>query len=100
MGAQIAKKILFNGKLIAQTGIAVGGTDVGLEIGGVDKIIVRHPITKQPYIPGSSIKGKMRSLLEKTHQGNNINRRQGNSRVHLCDPRQVSQPCEICTVFG
>jgi CRISPR-associated protein Csm3 len=35
-----------------------------MSIGGVDKGVVRNPATGQPYIPGSSLKGKMRSLIE------------------------------------
>ena len=36
----------------------------GLHIGGIDKAVVRNPLTGRPYIPGSSLKGKIRSLLE------------------------------------
>src|SRR5574337_132439 len=46
------------------SGLHIGAGDAEMHIGGVDKQVVRHPITKQPYIPGSSLKGKMRSLLE------------------------------------
>jgi CRISPR-associated protein Csm3 len=42
----------------------VGGTSSAMSIGGTDKIVVRNPISNEPYVPGSSIKGKMRSLLE------------------------------------
>jgi CRISPR-associated protein Csm3 len=35
-----------------------------MHIGGVDSTVVKHPHTLEPYIPGSSIKGKVRSLLE------------------------------------
>jgi len=62
---KLEKKVFINGSIKAVTGISVGGGSVGLEIGGADKVVVRNPITKQPYIPGSSLKGKMRSLLEK-----------------------------------
>ena len=42
----------------------IGGTDQGIDMGGIDSLIVRNPIDKKPYIPGSSIKGKLRSLIE------------------------------------
>lgn len=61
---KLIKKILFNGEIKLLTGTLIGGTDTGLTIGGIDKVIIRHPLTNQPYIPGSSIKGKMRSLYE------------------------------------
>ncbi len=35
-----------------------------MQIGGVDNTIIRNPITREPYIPGSSLKGKIRTLLE------------------------------------
>ena len=54
--------ITFNIK--AQTGLHIGGSDTGIEIGGVDKTVIRDRLTNRPYIPGSSLRGKMRSLLE------------------------------------
>ena len=46
------------------TGLHIGGSTTIIEIGGKDNPVIKHPITKEPYIPGSSLKGKMRSLLE------------------------------------
>ena len=46
------------------TGLRIGAGDSEMHIGGVDNTVVKHPITQAPYIPGSSLKGKMRSLLE------------------------------------
>lgn len=65
MAIKLMKKVFLKGVIEARTGLSIGGSSVGLEIGGADKIVVRNPITTQPYIPGSSLKGKMRSLLEK-----------------------------------
>ena len=62
---QLKKKILIEGTITAVTGLHIGGSNVGLSIGGADATVVRNPLTNQPYIPGSSLKGKMRSLLEK-----------------------------------
>lgn len=62
---KLNKKIRIAGKIRALTGLHIGGSNQGLEIGGVDNAIVRDPLTNQPYIPGSSYKGKIRSLLEK-----------------------------------
>jgi CRISPR-associated protein Csm3 len=50
--------------LTLQTGLHIGGSKDGLKIGGIDSSVVKHPLTGAPYIPGSSIKGKMRALLE------------------------------------
>jgi CRISPR-associated protein Csm3 len=64
MGFQLNSKIIIKGKVIAETGLMIGGSSSALEIGGTDKQIIRNPADKKPYIPGSSLKGKMRSLLE------------------------------------
>lgn len=62
---KLGKKIKLSGNIEALSGLHIGASSQGLEIGGVDNAIVRDPLTNQPYIPGSSLKGKMRSLLEK-----------------------------------
>lgn len=53
-----------NASLHVLTGLRVGAENAMMQIGGVDMPVLRHPYTRQPYLPGSSIKGKMRSLLE------------------------------------
>lgn len=50
--------------LVLLTGLRIGGGDTEMHIGGVDNCVIKHPITQEPYLPGSSIKGKIRSLLE------------------------------------
>lgn len=56
------KKII--GKIIVKTGLHIGAGNDKVEIGGMDNPIIRNPLTKEPYIPGSSIKGKLRSAIE------------------------------------
>lgn len=56
------KKI--TGTLVLKSGLHIGGGDTEMRIGGIDNQVVKNPLTGQPYVPGSSIKGKMRSLLE------------------------------------
>jgi CRISPR-associated protein Csm3 len=46
------------------TGLHIGAGNEEVHIGGIDNAVIKHPHTGQPYIPGSSLKGKMRSLLE------------------------------------
>jgi CRISPR-associated protein Csm3 len=46
------------------SGLHIGSGNTEIHIGGTDNPVITNPITQQPYIPGSSIKGKMRSLLE------------------------------------
>lgn len=61
---KLAKKIIFRGTIKLLTGLHIGGTNAAMNIGGPDKFVVRNPINNLPYIPGSSLKGKMRSLIE------------------------------------
>lgn len=51
-------------KLVLQTGLHIGVGDSEMHIGGIDNSVIKHPLTQSPYIPGSSLKGKIRTLLE------------------------------------
>jgi CRISPR-associated protein Csm3 len=94
----------------------------------VDSPVIRDPLTSQPYIPGSSLRGKMRSLAERLHgseQNFYVNRARGKEvLVHTCQSggapratgndaqdrimleqwrenyRQQFQNCPVCSVFG
>lgn len=57
-------KIIVNGSIIAESGLHIGGQSGSFDIGGVDNSVVKDGDGK-PYIPGSSLKGKLRSLLAK-----------------------------------
>ena len=52
------------GQIELLSGLHIGSGNTEIHIGGTDNPVITNPITQQPYIPGSSIKGKMRSLLE------------------------------------
>ncbi|HWP00005.1 MAG TPA: type III-A CRISPR-associated RAMP protein Csm3 [Methylococcus sp.] len=52
------------GTLKLVTGLHIGSGNNEMHIGGTDNPVIKHPLTGEPYIPGSSIKGKIRSLLE------------------------------------
>lgn len=53
-----------SGTLVLKTGLHIGGGDTEMRIGGIDNQVVKDPVSGLPYIPGSSLKGKIRSLLE------------------------------------
>lgn len=61
---QLIKKILISGQIETLTGLHIGGSNTALQIGGIDLSVVRNPVNNKPYIPGSSLKGKMRCLTE------------------------------------
>ena len=96
---QINARVFWRGKIHLLTGLHIGGSQGGIDIGGVDLTIVRNPFNRQPYIPGSSIKGKLRSLLEKAY-GLPQNQKLGDVRIHICDDSKKYLDCPVCPLFG
>lgn len=64
---KLEKKVFIQGTIHILSGLAIGSSGSAMSIGGPDRVVIRNPISNQPYIPGSSLKGKMRSLMEITH---------------------------------
>lgn len=58
------KILILNGQIELLSGLHIGGSDDTMKIGGVDNQVIKNINSGKPYIPGSSLKGKMRSLLE------------------------------------
>ena len=56
-------RLIISGDMIIKTGLHIGDSSEFAPIGAVDSTIVRDPVSMEPYIPGSSIKGKMRYLM-------------------------------------
>ena len=52
------------GQIKVITGLRIGASPESMEISGLDNPIIRNPVNDEPYIPGSSLKGKLRSLIE------------------------------------
>ena len=52
------------GKIVLKTGLHIGAGSDEIHIGGIDTPVVKDPMTGWPYIPGSSLKGKIRTILE------------------------------------
>jgi len=61
---KLRKKIILKSQMTAESGLHIGDSKESMEIGGVDLPVVRRKDDNVPYIPGSSIKGKLRSLWE------------------------------------
>lgn len=59
----IRGKIIIQGELIVKTGMHIGGGSDYAPIGSVDSPFVRDILTQEPIFPGSSLKGKLRTLL-------------------------------------
>lgn len=81
-----------SGKIVVKTGLHIGAGNDKVEIGGMDNPIIRNPLTHEPYIPGSSIKGKMRSLMEWKFD----KLKSTGGKVCYCGLPE----CEVCRVFG
>ena len=92
-------RVFIGFEIHAVTGLHIGGTGGGIQIGGIDKEIIRDPLTQRPYIPGSSLKGKIRCLLEKHYQLP-INRPIGKTKIHSCKAEEDYRNCPVCRVFG
>jgi len=64
MSTSLLGKFILNCHILCKTGLHIGGTAIGMEIGGVDNPVIKDPLSDTPMIPGSSLKGKLRSLTE------------------------------------
>lgn len=124
----------FQGKYIIKfdlrtiTGLHIGGTTEGIGIGGLDNPVIKDPLTNKPYIPGSSLKGKLRSVLEwgldkvfKDEKGETPphtcenepeivklrkeikkeeNKEQKEQKEYLEKLKKKIESCPICRIFG
>lgn len=61
---QLKQIHILEATLVLETGLHIGAGDGEIHIGGIDNTVMKHPISGEPYIPGSSLKGKIRNLLE------------------------------------
>ena len=61
---KLTAKIFIAGKIEVLTGLTIGGSSTALDIGGIDNCVIKKA-NGEPYIPGSSLKGKIRCLLER-----------------------------------
>ncbi|MDH5811351.1 MAG: type III-A CRISPR-associated RAMP protein Csm3 [Nitrososphaerota archaeon] len=87
---KLIKNIVMVGKIKTLTGLHIGGNKGELKIGGTDNPVITDP-QGRPYIPGSTLKGKLRSLLEFS-----LNRVDPSGGVHSCG----DEDCPICVIFG
>jgi len=99
-------RYIINAKLVCETGLHIGGATTGFEIGGIDNPVVKDALTEEPYIPGSSLKGKLRALLEWSLGKNKFSKYphhfaqgkkgSGQPTFSPCDCGQ----CVSCVLFG
>ena len=95
-------RIVLTGRIHALSGLHIGASKDALEIGGVDMPVIRNPVDRRPYIPGSSLKGKMRSQWAKL-RGVKFETRLKDDRdpakrvfIHTCGDFD----CPVCAIYG
>jgi CRISPR-associated protein Csm3 len=95
-------KLILEGELECQTGLHIGAGKGSLEIGGADNPVVKDAFG-MPYVPGSSLRGRLRSLLEQATGAAvpgelvYLSKRKGQEvRIHQSDRPDD----EICLLFG
>lgn len=107
-------KLRLTSTIEVKTGLHIGGGGENLDIGGLDKPVIRDPLTKHPYLPGSSIKGKMRAILERIknkplnrHGGSGVYRYESDdleSGYTIIDGLEIffegARTCQISRLFG
>lgn len=57
-------RAVITARIVLKSGLHIGAGKDTIEIGGIDNPVIKHPHTRDPYIPGSSLKGKLRFLFE------------------------------------
>ncbi|MFQ6075749.1 MAG: CRISPR-associated RAMP protein Csx7 [Candidatus Bathyarchaeia archaeon] len=98
---KLEKRVIFNGLLEAITPLHIGSGKPEIEIGEVDMPVLRDT-NEQPYIPGSSLKGRTRAEAER------MARKEG---MFVCTPpnvktmcgtlkRSPEEFCICCKIFG
>jgi len=106
---KLMAKLFIEGKIKALTGLHIGGSKTDIAIGDIDNSVIKTS-EGVPYIPGSSLKGKIRSLLEKKDQ-EEIMEKQGLSGEMKNDKKADTKEnpllcqcgkkdCAICVIFG
>src|SRR5579884_1372775 len=95
-------KLILEGEIVCDTGLHIGAGKGALEIGGADNPVVKDAFG-MPYIPGSSLRGKLRCLLEQASGMASpgelvyLSKRKGQEvRMHQSDRPDD----EICLLFG
>jgi CRISPR-associated protein Csm3 len=97
---RLMARVILSGKIEAKTGIHIGGSPGTLAIGNVDLPVIRDARTNRPYIPGSSLKGKMRSQAERCVQAPQNRKIGKNVSIHVAERREQYDQYWVNPIFG
>jgi CRISPR-associated protein Csm3 len=92
---KLRKIIRIRSVLLAKTGLRIGMSRDQMAIGDLDNPVIRNPLTDEPYIPGSSLKGKLRYLLEWSLGGDYILKAKDKHVYASPDPKDP-----VARIFG
>lgn len=96
---QLYGRIFITGNILAVTGLHIGGSGGSFSIGGNDNPVIYNALTGEPYIPGSSLRGKMRSLTEKYREDAKLGDL-GGIRIHRVNSREEYEASPIANIYG
>lgn len=83
-------RVFVNGKIRLLSGLHIGAGGAGIALGGSESPVVRQPVGEDPYIPGSSLKGRLRFLLDWAFE-----------RVGKAAPGEAADPADpVLRIFG
>jgi CRISPR-associated protein Csm3 len=89
---KLQKHVCFKATLVCRSGLRIGGTDSEIGIGGSENPVIKD-FRGIPYIPGSSLKGKLRTMLEYKYK----------RKIETGSPCGCGEEfsvCPVCTLFG
>jgi CRISPR-associated protein Csm3 len=89
---KLLKHVCIKGTLVCKSGLRIGGTESAIGIGSAENPVIRDA-RGTPYVPGSSLKGKLRSMLEYKYK-------RVNDFGSPCGCGQEFSICPVCTLFG
>ena len=92
---KLRKILRIRAVLLAKTGLRIGMSRDQMAIGDLDNPVIRNPLTDEPYIPGSSLKGKLRYLLEWSLGGDYILKAKDKHVYASDDPKDP-----VARIFG
>ncbi|WP_457751606.1 type III-A CRISPR-associated RAMP protein Csm3 [Thermococcus sp.] len=129
MNRKFYGKIIIKGRIKAVTGLHIGSQKDISEIGGIDNPVIKDPHTGLPYLPGSSLKGRLRALFEvlvnsrlnelreryptlskyspgscrpdnRENCGKFFNKKINRGWIHVCPDYNSALNCPVCRLFG
>jgi CRISPR-associated protein Csm3 len=95
---QLYGRVFIRGEIHTLSGLHIGGSGGAFAIGGNDNPVIINSLNGEPYIPGSSLKGKMRSLTEKSLGA--PMKRHANVTMHTAENENEYNRSAVANIYG